>query len=178
MKSSRQSLWVILLFAAALLLVAGRLNAVASAEDQIDEAVAASKNWVTQIDTGRFEESYSFTCSEMHDKTPEDRWILVLKALRRPWGAVVTRKQLSHIYKPNGVPGLNGECMVITYDTSFKNLSPATEIVVLKWEDGKWRGAGYNAGPKQTDDAGPPPLPANTTETHTEEHVKAVPQTP
>ena len=42
--------------------------------------------------------------------------------------------------------------MVITYDTSFKNMDPVTEVVVLKWQDGKWRGAGYNAGPKQAVD--------------------------
>jgi len=178
MNSTRLSYCTILLFLAAVFLFAGRLDAGASAEDQIDAAVAASKNWVAQIDAGRFEESYAFTCPAMRDKIPEDRWIMVLKALRKPWGPVVSRKQLSHIYKPNGVPGLNGECMVITYDTAFKNLDPATEIVVLKWEDGKWLGAGYNAGPKQTDDApATPPVP-NPTETHTENHVKAVPQSP
>ena len=176
MNSSRLSLCTITLFLAAVFLFAGKPDAVASAEDQIDQAVAASKNWVMQIDAGKYEESYAFACGEMHDKTPQDRWIAVLKALRKPWGPVVNRKQLSHVYKPNGVPGLNGECMVITYDTSFKNMDPVTEIIVLKWEDGKWRGAGYNAGPKPTDeDATATPAPVNPTETQTQAHVKAVP---
>jgi hypothetical protein len=176
MNSPRLSFCTILLFLAVVFFYAGRLDAVASAEDQIDQAVAASKNWVAQIDAGKFEESYAFTCSAMRDKTPVDRWVAVLKALRKPWGPVVNRKQLSHIYKPNGVPGLNGECMVVTYDTAFKNLDPATEVVVLKWEDGKWRGAGYNAGPKQTDDTPATTAMPNPTETHTESHVKPVPQ--
>ena len=178
MNSTRPTFCALSLFLAAVFLFVGRLDAVASAEDQVEEAVVASKNWVAQIDAGGYEESYSFACAAMRDKTPEDRWVAVLKALRKPWGPVVSRKQLSHIYKPNGVPGLNGECMVITYATAFKNLNPATEIVVLKWEDGKWRGAGYNAGPKPSDDASAtPPLP-NPTETHTEAHVKPVPQSP
>ena len=179
MNPTRLSFCTILLFLAAVFLIAGRVDAVASAEDQIDEAVATSKNWVTQIDAGKYEESYSFACSAMHDKTPQDRWVAVLKALRKPWGPVVDRRQLSLIYKPNGVPGLNGECMVITYDTSFKNLNAATEIVILKWEDGKWRGAGYHAGPKPKDeDTATAPAPPNPTETHTESHVKPVPHAP
>jgi hypothetical protein len=113
----------------------------------------------------------------MHGKTTEDLWIAVLKALRKPWGPVVSRTQLSHIYKPDGVSGLNGECMVITYDTSFKNLSPATEVVTLKWEDGHWRGGGYTAGPKVSpDDNATPTTPPATTETQTQDHVKPLPQ--
>lgn len=177
MKFSRLSLGTITLFLAAMFLFGGRQVAFASAEDQVDQAVAVSKNWVAQIDAGKYEESYSFTCTEMRDKTPQDRWIAVLKALRKPWGAVINRKQLSHIYKPNGVPGLNGECMVITYDTSFKNMDPVTEVVVLKWQDGKWRGAGYNAGPKQAvDDTSTTSPPVNPTETQTQTHMKVVPK--
>ena len=113
----------------------------------------------------------------MHDKVPQDRWEEVLKALRIPWGPVVSRKQISHIYKPNGYEKSEGEFLVITYDTSFKELSPARETVVLKWEDGKWRGAGYNAGPKPPpDDGSVPTPPPPTTEIHTDPHVKSQPQ--
>ncbi len=158
-------------------LFAAMPKALASAENQADSALAASKAWVTQIDAGQYDESYSFGCGAMHDKVPQDQWMKVLKALRTPWGRVVSRKPISHVYKPNGVPGLEGECMVITYDTSFQRLDPATEIVVLKWEDGKWRGAGYNAGPKPSpEDASAPPTPQNPTEIHTEPHMKPKPQ--
>jgi hypothetical protein len=145
----------------------------ASAEDHVDEALAASKAWVAQIDAGQYDESYAFGCGAMHDKVPQDRWEEVLKALRTPWGRVVSRTQISHVYKPDGYQGTNGEFLVITYDTSFQRLSPATETVVLKWEDGKWRGAGYNAGPKPAsdDNSAPPPPPPSPTETHTEPHV-------
>ncbi len=54
----------------------------------------------------------------------------VLKTIRSPWGAVVNRQQISHVYKPNGVDGLNGECEVITYNTTFKNFDNAMEVVV------------------------------------------------
>jgi hypothetical protein len=145
----------------------------ASAEDQVDQALAVSKDWVAQIDAGQYDQSYSFGCDEMHDKIAQDKWELILKSLRNPWGPVVNRTQVSHIYKPNGFEGAEGEFLVITYDTSFKKLGPATEIVVLKWEGGKWRGAGYNAQPKPpVDDDSSAQPPMSTTETHTDDHVK------
>jgi Protein of unknown function (DUF4019) len=159
------------------LLFASMPKALASAEDQIDNALLVSKAWMAQIDAGQYDDSYAFGCDAMHDKVPQDRWGQVLKALRTPWGPVVDRKPLSHIYKPNGYEGSEGEFMVITYDSSFKKLGSATEIVVLKWEGGKWRGAGYNAQAKlpSDDDTAPPPA-SSTTETHTDSHVKPEPQ--
>src|ERR1700692_3358620 len=158
-------------------LFAASPKALASAEDQIDDALVVSKAWVALIDAGQYDDSYASACGAMHDKVPQDRWAEVLKALRTPWGPVLSRRQISHIYKPNGYEGSEGEYMVITYDTSFQRFSSATEIVVLKWEGGKWRGAGYNAGPKSSpDDNAAPPPSSSTTETHTDSHVKPQPQ--
>jgi hypothetical protein len=179
MKSAHPYLSQFILFLAGVscLFFSTTANLFASAEDQIAQAEAASKEWVAKIDARKYDESYTFACDAMHDKVPQDRWVQVLKALRTPWGPVVSRKQISHIYKPNGVPGLEGECMVITYDTSFKQLDTAMEVIVLKWEGGKWRGAGYNAGPKPSTDeeVTPPPTPS-ATETRTEPHVKPQPK--
>jgi hypothetical protein len=154
------------------LFVATMPKAFASAEDQVDQALAASKSWVAEIDAGQYDDSYAYGCEAMHDKVPQDRWELVLKSLRTPWGPVVNRTQVSHIYKPNGFEGTEGEFMVITYDTAFKLLGPATEIVVLKWEGGKWRGAGYNAQAKVASDDSTPPPTMPETETHTEDHYQ------
>ena len=152
-------------------------KAFASAEDQIDDALAASKAWVAQIDAGNFDDSYAFGCDAMHDKVPQDRWTLLLKTFQALYGPVVSRTQISHVYKPNGYEGTEGEFLIVTYESSFKKLDAATEVVVLKWDDGKWRGAGYSAGPKPTpDDVTAPSPPTSTTETHTEPHVKPQPQ--
>jgi len=151
-------------------------NAQASAEDQLDQAVATSKSWIAQIDAGQYDESYTVGSGALHDKVKQDRWGLILKTLRAPWGPVVNRTQVSHIYKPNGFEGSEGEYMVITYNTSFKQVNGVTEVVVLRWEDGKWRGAGYNAMPKPSDDATANDSPNGTTEVQTQEHVKPKPQ--
>ena len=151
----------------------------ASAEEQVGQAITASLAWVGQIDSGKYDESYSFTCEETRDRFPQDHWVDVLKAIRHQWGDVVSRQQLRHVYKPNGVQGLNGECVVITYSTNFKHQSNATETVTLKWEDGQWRGAGYWAGPTVDPNAAPAPAPPDiNTQIQTEEHVKPQPQSP
>ena len=159
------------------LFIAATPKAFASAEDQVDSALVASQAWVAQIDAGQYDDSYLFGCGAMHDKVPQARWAEVLKALRTPWGPVLSRKQVSHVYKPNGYEGTEGEFLIITYSTSFKKLDAATEVVVLKWEGGKWRGAGYNAQPQQpADDGSAPPTPPPTTEIHTDAHVKPPPK--
>jgi hypothetical protein len=149
----------------------------ASAEDQIDNALAVSKVWIGLIDAGQYEESYAFGCDAMHDKVPQNRWASVLKALRGPWGPVTNRKQISHVYKGTGYEGVSGEFMVITYDSAFKKVDAATEIVVLKWEGGKWRGAGYNAGAKAPpEDGSQAQTTTSATETRTDPHVKPQPK--
>jgi hypothetical protein len=151
----------------------------ASAEDHVDDALNVSKGWVGEIDAGQYDKSYDEGCDAMHDKVKQTTWGTILSALRTPWGSVTSRRQVSHIFKPNGYEGTSGEFMVITYETTFKKLDPAMEVVVLKWDGGQWRGAGYNAGPKDTPDNGSnATASSNNTETHTEAHMKPVPQVP
>ena len=157
-----------------LLSLAFPLRVHASAQDETNQAVAAAKSWVEQIDAGKYEDSYSFACDETRNRYPQDQWVNVLRALRGPWGALVDRHQLSHIYQPNGVTGLSGECMVITYNTNFKNYSNVTEQITLKWQDGQWRGAAYFAGVVPDPNA-PAAAPNYTTEVHTQPHVSGSP---
>ncbi len=176
MKTIPFRLVYVIAFAAALgLLLVTAPPASASAENHIDEGLAVSQSWVGMIDSGDYDNSYNIASGEMHDKVKQDRWDIILKALRSPWGPLVNRQQLSHIYKPNGYEGTEGEFLIVTYQTAFKKMDVVSEIVVLRWEDGKWRGAGYNAAPQGTavtDD----PNQGSPTEVQTQQHVKAVPQ--
>jgi len=122
-------------------------------DDPIASVRPAAKAWLGMIDAGQYQESYSAAGQGLHQTTAQDRWILILKSLRPVWGPVTSRTEGKHVYQPNGITGLSGECMAIAYDTSFKNLPAAQELVILRFEDGKWRGVGYTAGPK------PPPDP-------------------
>jgi len=133
---------LLLLAGVFLLALAPASKARADAEQEVDSALNASLKWVGQIDSGAYDDCYMSGSNAFHEKVPQDQWDNILKALRTPLGAVTSRKQISHIFKPNGFEGTAGEFMVITYDTEFKKLPNATEVVVLRWEGGKWRGAG------------------------------------
>ena len=121
----------------------------ASAEDDRSGiAVTAAQNWMKMIDAGKYNDSYLAGCDALHEMVPKDRWILVLRTLRESWGPVLSRQVVSQVVKPDGVNGLTGQCMVITFNTSFKLLDQGQEEVVLKLDGGRWFGAGYKAGAK------------------------------
>ncbi|MCE0483324.1 MAG: DUF4019 domain-containing protein [Methylacidiphilales bacterium] len=133
------------------LLLAITAKGFASPDDYTNDALAISKTMVAQIDAGKYIDSYALSCTALRQKISEQQWSLVLQAVRKPWGAVVSREQKSHTYKPEGIEGLSGECMIIHYQTSFVNMASVDETVVLKWEDGHWRSAGYHCIPKTSD---------------------------
>lgn len=137
----------------------------------VNEAVAAAHGWLAQIDAGKYEDSYNEGCLAFHNKVTQGQWTTVLKSLRPPLGTVVSRKVVKTEYKPDGLEGLTGECMVITYNTAFSKVPVDLEIVVLKREDGQWRGAGYNAQP-QGDPTEPDSMPP--AEAHTEVNQEPV----
>jgi hypothetical protein len=125
-------------------------------DDPISSVRPAAKAWLAMIDAGQYDTSYSAAGDGLHQSVAQTKWIAVLKALRPVWGEVVLRTEAKHLYQPNGITGLSGECMAISYDTSFKNLPVAQEVLILRLEDGKWRGVGYTAGPKPTGDVTAP----------------------
>ena len=136
-----------------------------------NDAVAAARAWLAEIDAGHYDQSYAEGCRAFHNKVTLDQWKTVLRALRPTFGAMVSRREISSSYRPDGVEGLDGECMLVTFNTSFSNIPSNTELVVLKKEDGQWRGAGYNAQPVQQDQgsAGGPVDPTQTqTQTQTQ----------
>jgi len=134
-------------------------------------ALAAAKDWVAEIDAGKYEQSYDEGCVALHNKVAHDEWLTVLKALRPSLGPLVSRKVASTNYKPDGYEGLQGECVVIAYNTVFAKMPSELEVVVMKREDGKWLGAGYNAQPQQAvQEDQPPPQASTTTQQQDQQH--------
>lgn len=103
--------------------------------------------------------------------------MLALRTLRAPLGQVVSRKVTDHTYKPNGIPGLDSPCVVITYDTAFAKADADVETVILKWENGKWLGLSYTLGPKPSETSDSDSIPQSTTTTTTSHIKPEVPKT-
>ncbi len=119
-------------------------------DSRTKEAVAAAAAWLAEIDANKVEESYEQGCTALQLKVSKQQWITVLKALRPSIGNVSSRTVQSAEYKPDGFEGLEGECVVIKYNSVFTVIGPAYEVVVMKRENGQWRGAGYNAQPQSS----------------------------
>ena len=120
-----------------------------AADDPFDSALPAAQAWLGLIDAGNYDGSYDTAGRGLYEKVPtKKQWVTALKIMRAPWGGVVNRSPIQHLYQPNGIIGLNGECMLIAFDTSTKKDSDTKEVVVLRFEDGKWRGVGYTMGAK------------------------------
>ena len=133
-------------FASGLLMLAPTRSFAAS-DDNVAAGLAAARGWAEMIDAGRYEQSYSVSSDALRTKIDETKWTAVLKTFRDSWGPVVTRKETNHVFRPNGFEGTEGQFLVITYDTSFKTVGELMEVVVMRWDNGKWEGAGYNGGP-------------------------------
>jgi len=136
----------------------------ASADDPINSALPAAQTWLSTIDAGKYEESYDMAGQGLYQKLPDKKdWVVSLKIVREAWGPIIDRKQAQHLYQPNGISGLNGECMAITFDTTTKKQGDVVEMVIMRLEDGKWRGVGYTVGAKSDPNA-TPAVPAAVTE--------------
>ncbi len=126
---------------------------------RLSEARSAAQHWLAEIDAGKLDQSYKEGCVAFQKKVTEQQWVTVLQALRPTIGTMVNRHEIKVEYKPDGFEGLDGEIILLIYDTVFSKLGETEEVVELKREDGQWRGAGYNAQPQappQTQAAPPP----------------------
>ena len=114
----------------------------------VRSALNSAETWLHEIDAKKYDLSYDQGCEAFHNKVPHDQWVTILKAMQPTFGELVSRKVSSYDYQPDGYQGLQGECMIIKYDTSFSKIGTDIEVVVMKKEDGVWRGAGYNSQPQ------------------------------
>jgi hypothetical protein len=139
---------LLLLTGAVFFCLAGMLRADPAADSRAKEAVAAAQQWLAEIDANKVEESYTAGCTAFHNKVSKQQWITVLNALRPSIGNMTSRSEQSAEYKPDGFEGLEGECVLIKYNSVFSVIGASLEVVVMKREDGQWRGAGYNVQPQ------------------------------
>jgi len=137
-------------------------------DDQSAEAASVARAWISEIDAGKYEQSYNEASTALHDKVAEDTWIHILKTERPALGKIVSREQTAVTYKPSGFEGAEGEFMVVSYHSSFQFKPREVEYVVLRREGGHWRATGYDFGPEEVvNDPNAGPSTTTTTETET-----------
>ncbi len=147
------------------------LPALARADDEgtFGEALSIARNWLSEIDAGKYDQSYNEAGSALHDKVPQETWDKILNTERPVLGRVVAREEVSHVLRPGGLEGVAGTFLIVTYHTNFESKPDEQEIVVMKREFTGWRCVGYNFGPAnpQAADADGQPSTTTTDETVT-----------
>lgn len=109
-----------------------------------EAAVIISTAWLALVDTGKYGESWDQAAQPIKDIMTKEQWQSSLKAVRAPFGEVMSRKLWSMEYTTS-LPGApDGEYVVIQYRTSFQHKKSAIETVTpMLDKDGRWRVSGY-----------------------------------
>jgi hypothetical protein len=134
----------ILASAVVFLMLVSTTSFASQAADKEKMAVTAAKNWLALVDSGKYSKSWKQAAEYFRTAINPEQWEQSLTAVRKPLGAVISRKLKSAAYKTS-LPGApDGEYIVIQFNTSFRNKKAAVETVTPMYErDGVWRVSGY-----------------------------------
>src|SRR5690606_23043329 len=96
------------------------------------------------VDAGSFADSWKDAAAYFQAAVPQEQWERSLTGVRKPLGALVSRK-LKSAKIAKSLPGApDGEYVVIQFDTSFENKKAAVETVTpMREKDGSWKVSGY-----------------------------------
>jgi DNA-binding CsgD family transcriptional regulator len=102
------------------------------------EAATWARAWLTLLDQGRWDESYSETAASFQKLNTREVWASVSEQARAPLGTVRSRVLIGE----DSVPAPPAGVRVLKFRTSFANKATATETVSLAREDEQWRVVG------------------------------------
>lgn len=107
-------------------------------------ALAAADSFLKLVDNEHFAASWQDCASLLKKKVPEQKWVELLNKTRALAGPVVKRSEDEMSYSTSAADSPDGEYIVITYDTDFRNKPKAREVVTVMLDtDQAWRVAGY-----------------------------------
>jgi len=120
------------------------LSVARGADDEVAQASAAAKSWLTLTDGEKYGDAWEAASAFLRGAVTKDRFTHDLTGVRTPLGAVQSRK-LSKASPTHQLPGApDGDYVVIRFETVFKNKAHAIETITpMKEKDGAWRVSGY-----------------------------------
>ena len=143
-------------------------------DEAVNNALATARDWLGEIDAGKYDQSYADAGSALHDKVPQETWVKILTTERPLLGKVVNRQEVSHVLHTDGLEGVSGTFLVVSYHTDFAAKPDEVEYVVVKHDFGGWRCVGYDFGPAHP----APPTDSDNQPTTTTTDQTLVPPTP
>jgi opacity protein-like surface antigen len=118
------------------------VSAVAAA-DTVQQVTDAAKNWLSLIDAGEYDRSWTEASKLFQAHVTQTQWTTEVKAVREPLGAVDSRNA-SAVRLTTSLPGVpDGQYAVLQFHSKFVHKAEAIETVTMMMEDGTWKLAGY-----------------------------------
>jgi hypothetical protein len=107
-------------------------------------ATAAAETWLGHVDAGDYTGGWREASAYVQGAITEQAWIASLTRVRTPMRALLSR-QFTQVQHTTSMPGaLDGDYVVMQFDTHFANKQAAVETVTfLQEEPGTWKAAGY-----------------------------------
>lgn len=110
----------------------------------VDSAQAAAVQFLEEVDNGHYERSWRGAASYLQEEVPLDQWQQRLSAVRSAAGALEQREREDYSYTREAREGIpEGEYMVFTYQTTFRNAEVTETLTLMRRDDGPWLVAGY-----------------------------------
>lgn len=101
------------------------------------------KAWLALIDAGKYDESWDTGSAYLKSKLDKATWSTLVKGGRDMVGPVISRGS-AQVTPTDTLPDAPfGRYLVITIPAKFQMAPSATETIILKLENGEWKGAGY-----------------------------------
>jgi len=116
----------------------------ATGPDAEKAALQAANSWLSLVDAGKYDESWSGAAKLFKGQVTKAQWKTAITAARKPLGAMKSRK-LKGTHAKTALPGApDGHYVVIQFDTAFAQKAAAVETITpMRDPDGEWRVSGY-----------------------------------
>lgn len=96
------------------------------------------------LDQGRYADSYAYTSTLIRSKLDRDQFAKEIEKDRAPMGAKKSRELIDAHYTTQFPDAPAGQYVVLHYRTNFEKKTGDVETVILAYERGYWRVAGWN----------------------------------
>ena len=114
-----------------------------AAEDSPQQVTDAARNWLTLIDTGKYDQSWAEGSKLFRERVAKAQWVTEVKAAREPLGAVESRMAPA-VHFAASLPGApDGHYAILQFHSKFEHKRDAVETVTMMIDGGTWKVAGY-----------------------------------
>jgi hypothetical protein len=113
-------------------------------KNQEEQIQKAAESWMPLWDIGKYEESYELLAQDTRDKISKRQWFVYWTGVRKPLGALKSRKLKKAEYIKSLPSMPNQEGALLQYESSFEKNESVLEIfAMMREKDGTWRVANY-----------------------------------